>query len=351
METPSFGIDTVRRNGRPVQVVDEVVLARPFWRLRRFRRKAAGKAESNVLVVSPLSGHFGWLMRDLVLGLLPRHQVSVVDWQDARDVPLSAGRFGIGENIAAVIEAARATGSGGGRPHVIGVSQAPTAVLAAAALMAADMDPARPRSVVLMGGFVDTRTGHTGVTRMASTLPRSWLHHLGGEAVPQGFAGAGRQVWSARVQGQALARYLARHVAVGGEVGRKVAEDDGADPVRFPFARLYSTLMDLPLELAEENLVTVFHRHALATGRMEWRGRPVDTAAIADIGLMTVEGGRDDSSGPGQTAAAHALCPRIPARLRAHHHQPDAGHFGLFHGTPWREGVLPRLEEFMVAVG
>lgn len=347
MQSPDFEIERVRRNSRAVAVTETVVAERPFWRLLRFRRKGAPAAEPAVLVAAPMSGHFSWLLRDLVLGLLPRHPVFVLDWRDARDVPLAAGRFGLEDNIAAVVEAVRAVG---GRPHVVGMSQSPTAVLAAAALMAAERDPARPRSAILMGGYIDTRVCSNGVTRLAGSLPAAWFGRVMAARVPPGSAGEGRMVWPSWVQWQALSRYLARHVATGAEVGRKLKCDDGEDPARFPFARLYSTLMDLPAELVEENVVAVFHRHALATGRLACRGQPVEPAAITDIGLMTIEGGEDDSSGPGHTFAAHALCPGIPGRLRAVHREPRAGHFGLFHGETWRNGVRPRVEAFIAAV-
>ena len=345
MRPPALDIASVRARGRRVAVEDCLLADRPFWLLRRLRKAGSG-AQPAVLVVAPLSGHFGWLMRDTVLGLLARHDVFLLEWKDAAEVPRDAGAFALDENVAAVIEATRLLG-----PDValLGVSQAPTALLAAAALLAADRDPARPRALVLMGGFIDPRVSPTQIGRAAAGLPPGWFERVLATPVPPGRGGAGRRVYLGALHGQALARYLARQLATGGELARKSLDDDGADPVGHPFLRLYSTLMDLPAEFAEDNVRTVFREARLARGRMVWRSRPVDPAAIEDIAVMTVEGGCDDSSGPGQTRAAHALCPRLAPGRRAHVDVPAAGHFGLFHGEPWHSQVLPRVEAFVAA--
>ncbi|MDA8230670.1 MAG: polyhydroxyalkanoate depolymerase [Magnetospirillum sp.] len=346
MVPPPLDIADVLARGRRVDVEETIVLDRPFWQLHLFRKSGRGR-HPEVLIVTPLSGHFGWLMRDLVVGLLARHDVFLLEWKDAREVPLSAGRFDLSDNIAAVIDAVRLLG-----PDIalLGVSQAPTAILAASALLAEDRDPARPRAIVLMGGFLDPRINPTAIERLASRLPPGWFSHVMATTVPAGYPGAGRRVYRGDIHGRTLARYLARHIATGGELARKVRADDGSDPERFPFLRLFSTLMDLPAEFAEDNVQTVFRDHLLARGELFWRGRRIDPSAVDDIALMTVEGGGDDTSGVGQTLVAHALCHRLPYDERAHCHEPAAGHFGLFHGEPWRSHILPEVEAFLAQI-
>lgn len=339
MRPPPLAIGRVVAEGRQVEVEDRTVLDEPFFVLRHFR-KPGRAVQPAVLAVAPLSGHFGWILRDLVVGLLPRHDVALLEWKDARGIPRAAGRFDLAATISAVRKAVRALGPG---LTVVGVSQSATPVLAAAALMAEDGDPARPCALVLMGGYLDPRVKPTGVERMARGLPPGWFRHVVARRAP----GSGRPVYPARLHWHALGRYLARHLATGGELAAKLWHDDGDDPARFPFLRLYSTLMDLPAEFAEDNLRHVFQQPALAQGRLRWRGRAVDPAAIEDIALMTVEGGKDDSSGFGQTLVAHALAWRIPDPLREHHIESGAGHFGLFHGGTWRTGVLPEVEDFI----
>ncbi|NIR60879.1 MAG: polyhydroxyalkanoate depolymerase, partial [Gammaproteobacteria bacterium] len=52
-----------------------------------------------VLLVAPLSGHRALLVRDMIVDLLPEHDVYVTDWIDAREVPTGEGAFGLDENV------------------------------------------------------------------------------------------------------------------------------------------------------------------------------------------------------------------------------------------------------------
>lgn len=343
MRPPSLDIAEITVAGRRRAVDDLLVRTGPHWLLRHFAK--SGKArQPRVLVVAPLSGHFGWLMRDCVLGLLPGHDVWLLEWLDTRDVPASAGWLGLDACIGAIAESLRTLGGG---VTVLGVSQAPVPILAASALMAAHDEPERPAALVLMGGFIDPRPAPTAVERLTARLPCGWFTRAVACTVPAGEAGAGRRIYPAATHGQALKRYLDRHLSEGGELRAKVLADDGADPERFPFTRLYATLMDLPAEFAEDNARKVFAEARLPRGELACRGRLVEPHAIADIALMTVEGGADDSSGPGHTHAAHTLCPNVPAELRQRLTVPDLGHFGLFHGDGWRTKVLPEVSAFV----
>jgi poly(3-hydroxybutyrate) depolymerase len=67
------------------------------------------------------------------------------------------------------------------------------------------------------------------------------------------------------------------------------------------------------------------------------------------MGLMTVEGERDDISGPGQTKAAHGLARGIPPARHRHHLQKGVGHYGVFNGRRWRDEIAPRIKAFIRA--
>lgn len=343
MHPPSLDIAEACIAGDRHPVEDRIVLERPNWLMRHFV-KPKGAAQPRVLVVAPLSGHYGWLMRDTVLGLLPAHDVHLLEWRDARDIPRAAGRLGLDACVLAVMEAVRTLGDG---VAVLGVSQAPLPILAATALMAAQDEAERPRALILMGGFIDPRIGPTAIERLTARLPCGWFTRTMACTVPAGEAGAGRRVYPGSAHGRALRRYLDRHLAERGELHRKVTADDGADPEHFPFIRLYSTLMDLPAEFAEENARKVFAETLLPRGLMACLGRLVEPGCINDVALMTVEGAADDSSAPGHTHAAHTLCPRIPATLRQCLTVPGLGHFGLFHSDGWRRLVLPEVTAFI----
>ena len=93
----------------------------------------------------------------------------------------------------------------------------------------------------------------------------------------------------------------------------------------------------------------VFQRHLLPKGELVHRSRRVTPEALTDVGLMTVEGERDDISGVGQTQAAHRLCVNIPADMRELYVQPEVGHYGVFNGRRFEQEIYPRIRDFISA--
>jgi polyhydroxyalkanoate depolymerase len=81
-----------------------------------------------------------------------------------------------------------------------------------------------------------------------------------------------------------------------------------------------------------------------------FRGRRVDPAAIQRTALLTVEGGRDDICGLGQTAAAHDLCQSLRPHLKRHHLQANAGHYGVFNGKRWQREIYPVVRNLILAM-
>ena len=74
------------------------------------------------------------------------------------------------------------------------------------------------------------------------------------------------------------------------------------------------------------------------------RGRLVDPSAIRDVALLAIEGERDDISGVGQTKAALGIANRLPEKLKLYHLAAGVGHYGIFHGSKWRNQIAPVLE-------
>src|SRR3546814_14849021 len=91
----------------------------------------------------------------------------------------------------------------------------------------------------------------------------------------------------------------------------------------------------------------VFQRHLLPRGAFEHRGKAVDPNAIADIGLLAIEGERDDISGIGQTKAALTLAKSLPAAKKKYLMAKGVGHYGIFNGRKWREEIAPVVEEWI----
>ena len=106
-------------------------------------------------------------------------------------------------------------------------------------------------------------------------------------------------------------------------------------------------MLDLTEEFYLQTIDIVFQQHLLARGLLEHRGRKVDLTKITDIGLMTVEGAKDDISGVGQTQAAHTLCTGLSDAHRVLYVHPEVGHYGVFNGRRFRDDIYPRVRDFI----
>jgi poly(3-hydroxybutyrate) depolymerase len=335
----------VRLDGEEAAVREEVAVRRPFAALRRFRREGAGELP-RVLLVAPLSGHFATQLRETVSALLPEFEVLVTDWADARDVPLAAGRFDLGDNVACVRDFIAACGPGA---HVVGVCQGGSAALAAAALQAAAGDRATPRTLTIMGSPIDPRVGPSPMSRLARAHSLDWFERMMTATVPTPYAGHGRRVHPGFLQ---LASLLAMQFE---RVSRSHVEmfldaldrRDGSPAHRF--CDEFLAVMDLTAEYYLDTVQSVFKEHALVSGTLRVHGARVEPIALRETALLTVEAGADSVTGAGQCHAAHALCTGIPDDRRDRCDIAGADHMDLFVGPHLRRDVLPRLRAFLRA--
>ena len=353
---PHFGLDTATVGGRSLAVTEEVVWEKPFCRLIRFAREDAPetRAQSKLLVVAPMSGHYATLLRGTVEAFLPTHDVYVTDWADARMIPVALGSFDLDDYVDYLIDICRfLTGAGDGAPlHTLGVCQPAVPLIAAAAIMGAERDPAAPASMVLMGGPIDTRCSPTAVNRLASERGIDWFRDNCLETVPFPYPGAGRRVYPGFLQLSGfMAMNMDRHVDAHKQMFHHLVQGDGdaADKHR-DFYDEYMAVMDLTAEYYMQTIDTVFVRHALPKGEMVSRNRRIDLGAITRTALMTVEGEKDDISGVGQTRAAQDLCTGLPDALKLHHLQAGVGHYGVFNGSRFRSDIAPRITKFTYQV-
>jgi poly(3-hydroxybutyrate) depolymerase len=342
---PDFGIGSVPIDGKNVAVCEATADDTPFGTLLHFR-KDSPIVQPRVLLVAPMSGHFATLLRHTVQVMLPEHDVYVTDWKNARDVPLSAGRFGLDEFADHIVRFLRRIGAGG---HVVAVCQPAVPALVAAAVMAEAGDPAAPCSMTLMAGPIDTRVNPTRVNELAKSRPIEWFERRLIGTVPCGFAGARRHVYPGFVQLSAfMSMKLDRHIKAHlGQFRSLVGGDHGSAEAHRRFYDEYGAVMDLPAEFYLETVRRVFQDHELPRGVMLWHGQPVRLTAIRRMGLLTVEGERDDICAIGQTVAALDLCSRIPVNLKQDHLQTGVGHYGVFSGRRWAAEVYPRVREMI----
>lgn len=346
---PAWGIDSVDVEGRPTEVIERPGLTTPFATLVHFEKPGVTD-QPRVLVVGPLSGHFSTLLRPTVSTLLTGHDVHVLDWGNARDIPVEHGPFGLDEYIDHVVQALRHLGPD---THVVAVCQPAVPVLAAASLLAAGQDPAQPSTLTLIAGPVDTRINPGRINDRATSTPLASFERWLTDTVPARFAGAGRRVYPGAAQ---LTAFLLldprRHVVAHRRLYRALVTGDTAVAARTrAFYDEYGAVMDVPAEFYLETLQRIFMEHALARGTFTWRGGPVDPSAIRETALLTVEGAEDDMCRPGQTRAAHDLCTGIPAERRQHHLQAGVGHYGVFAGTRWEDEIYPRIRSFIAEHG
>lgn len=337
-----------KRRGRPEWEIDarrEVVDERPFCRLIRFSREHAHEVP-RVLLVAPMSGHYATLLRGTVEALVAEHDVYVTDWVDAREVPASAGVFDLETYIAYVLAYLRRLGPD---VHAIAVCQPAPAVMAAVALLAADNDPAQPRSMTLMGGPIDTRVAPTAPTKVAGAYPLEWFERELTTTLPMYYRGAGRRVYPGFLQlGAFLSMNPTRHIDAHIKMYNELVSGDGESAAaRRRFYDEYLSVMDISAEFYLQTIDQIFQRHTLPLGTMTWHGERIDCSAIRSTALLTIEGELDDISAPPQTYAAHALCSSLRTDQHDHLLQPGVGHYGIFNGRRWREAIVPRLAAFI----
>ena len=358
-DKPAWGLSHTHVEGESVPVAVETAAELPFCRLLHFRRIGLPKRRRNdpaILLVAPMSGHHATLLRGTVEALLPDHVVYITDWTDARFVPKAEGRFGVADYIDYLIafaeEVAGRDGAGAAKPyHVMAVCQPAPLVLAASALMAADRAAHAPAGMVLMGGPVDTRVNPTIVTQAAENRSLSWFERHAIHRVPARYPGANRRVYPGFLQLRAfMSMNPGRHTDAHWQMFRHLVRGDGESAGRTrDFYDEYMAVMDTPADFYLETVDQIFQRHALPNGTFEHRGRRVDPAVIRETALMTVEGALDDISAPGQTEAAHGLCPAIPDERRVRLLQDGVGHYGIFNGRTWRQSIAPEIARFVRA--
>jgi poly(3-hydroxybutyrate) depolymerase len=344
---PPFGIDTVTVGNREVDVHEEAAATTPFGTLLHFKKDIA-TAQPRVLLVAPLSGHFSTLLRATVRTMLPDHDVYITDWHNARDVPLTAGRFGMDEYTDHLIKFLETMGPGS---HILAVCQPCVAVLAAAAVMAQAGNPAQPRSMTLMAGPIDTRVNPTKVNELAKTRTIEWFERTLTASVPLRYPGAFRRVYPGFVQLVAfMSMNVERHVKAHKELYDNLANGEFEKAaVTKAFYDEYFAVLDLTAEFYLETVQLIFQDYALPLGKLEWHGQRVDPSAIRKTMLLTVEGERDDICAVGQTVAAHDLCSKLRPYLKRHHMQAGVGHYGVFSGSRWEKQIYPILKNVILS--
>lgn len=356
---PQWNLDSIMIGKNEVKVKNEVIEERSFCSLRRFSLQGdlpndqANKPRETILVLAPMSGHFATLLRDTVKRLLQNADVYITDWKDAKHVPLEEGHFGLNQYIDYIrdflsIIGTHKDGKAGGC-HCVAVCQPAPILMMATALMAEDNNPFTPRSITLMGGPIDARAASTLVTQLAENRPISWFKQNNVHVVPNRYEGSNRHVYPGFLQLRAFwSMNPARHNMAHWNIFKHLVEGDGESAEKTQgFYDEYMAVLDVTAEFYLETVYHIFQKHSLALGTMEYHNRLIDLSKIKQVGLLTVEASLDDISAPGQTIAAHALCPNIPEDMKKVFLAEGVGHYGIFNGRRWRDTIAPQIESFI----
>jgi len=147
-----------------------------------------------------------------------------------------------------------------------------------------------------------------------------------------------------------MAMNLERHVKAHFDLFWLLAagESAKAEAVK-AFYDEYFAVLDLTAEFYLETVRNIFQEHALALGKLCWRGNRVEPRAIRRSALLTVEGEKDDICSLGQTMAALELCSGLRPYMKRHHMQAGVGHYGVFSGKRWQNQIYPILRNVIVA--
>lgn len=346
---PDWGIDSITgEDGRDHMVTVETTVKRAFGDLIHFNVAGREPMARRVLLVAPMSGHYATLLRSTVRSLLPDCDVYVTDWHNARDIPVSEGKFDIEDYTVYLMDFMRELGSD---LHVIAVCQPAPLTLAATAYLA-ELDPdAQPRTLTLIGGPIDPDATPTDVTDFGRRVTMGQLEETMIQRVGFQRKGVGRLVYPGLLQ---LASFVSmngeRHAqAFSDQIGRVARGEAGDHDAHNKFYDEYLAVMDMPAEFYLSTVERIFKGLEIAQNRFVVNGHQVDMGKITNVAVKTVEGGKDDISAPGQCVAALALCTGLPDDKKASYLEPDAGHYGIFAGRSWRNNIRPLVLDFIDA--
>jgi poly(3-hydroxybutyrate) depolymerase len=346
---PDWNIPSIPgTDGRDHTVSIEKVVGKPFGDLIRFNVSGRAPTGRKVLLVAPMSGHYATLLRSTVVSLLPDCDVYITDWHNARDIPVSSGKFDIEDYTLYLVDFMRAMGPD---THVIAVCQPAPLALAATAYLAEEDPDAQPRSLTLIGGPVDPDAAATDVTDFGNRITMGQLEKFALQRVGFKYAGAGRMVYPGSQQlSSFMAMNAEKHSSAFFNQIVAIAKGEASDHDKHnKFYDEYLAVMDMTAEFYLSTVERVFKGLEIAENRFVVGGKQVDIGKITTVAVKTVEGGKDDISAPGQCVAALKLCTGLPDSKKASYLEPDAGHYGIFAGKSWRHNIRPLVLEFIDA--
>ena len=346
---PDWGIRSIPGPEGQDHLVDvKTIVDKPFGNLIQFFVRRRAPMARKILIVAPMSGHYATLVRSTVVSLLPDADVFVTDWHNARDIPISAGKFDVEDYTLYLVDFMRALGPD---TNVIAICQPAPLTLAATAYLAAEDPEAQPRTLTLIGGPIDPDAAATEVTDFGRRITMGQLESIAIQRVGFKYKGVGRLVYPGLLQLQSFMSMNAeRHSKAFAEQILRVARGEAQDhDAHNRFYDEYLAVMDMTAEFYLSTVERIFKNREIARNEFTVAGKKVDLGAITQVAVKTVEGEKDDISAPGQCVAALKLCTGLPDSKKAWHLEPEAGHYGIFAGKSWRLNIRPLVLNFIDA--
>ena len=344
---PDWNIDSFTcEDGRDHLVDIDLKIERPFGDLIHFNVQGRKDADKKVLLIAPMSGHYATLLTSTVRSLIADCEVYITDWHNARDIPVSAGKFDIEDYTQYLIDFIKYLGPD---IHVIAVCQPAPLALAATAFISEYEKSNIPKSLILIGGPIDPDANPTEVTDFGNRITMGQLEHAMIQNVGVKYAGVGRQVYPGLLQ---LTSFLSmnadRHASAFVDQILRVTKGEASDHDKHnKFYDEYLAVMDMPAEFYLSTVERIFQNREIANNNFSINGKKIDFSKITDVNVMTVEGGKDDISAPGQCYAALALCTGLKDNKKSSYVETDAGHYGIFAGRYWRNNIRPLVLDNM----
>ena len=338
---PDWNIDSFTcEDGRDHLVDIDLKIERPFGDLIHFNVQGRKDADKKVLLIAPMSGHYATLLTSTVRSLIADCEVYITDWHNARDIPVSAGKFDIEDYTQYLIDFIKYLGPD---IHVIAVCQPAPLALAATAFISEYEKSNIPKSLILIGGPIDPDANPTEVTDFGNRITMGQLEHAMIQNVGVKYAGVGRQVYPGLLQLTSfLSMNAGRHASAFVDQILRVTKGEASDHDKHnKFYDEYLAVMDMPAEFYLSTVERIFQNREIANNNFSINGKKIDFSKITDVNVMTVEGGKDDISAPGQCYAALALCTGLKDNKKSSYVEPDAGHYGIFAGRYWRNNIRP----------
>jgi poly(3-hydroxybutyrate) depolymerase len=346
---PDWNLPTVvGTDGSDHQVEIKKEIEGAFGDLLHFVVQKRELPKRKILLVAPMSGHYATLLRSTVISLIPDADLYITDWHNAREIPVSAGKFDVEDYTLQLVDYMRHLGPD---VHVIAVCQPAPLTLAATAYLAEEDPSAQPSSLTLIGGPIDPDASPTEVTDFGDRVHMGQLKEISIQRVGFKHPGVGRKVYPGLLQlNSFISMNSETHTNAFRDQIMRVAQGKASDHDKHnKFYDEYLAVMDMPAEFYLSTVERIFKNNEIGTNNFTVAGKKVDIGKITTVAVKTVEGTKDDISAPGQCIAALALCTGLPDSKKASHLEDGAGHYGIFAGKSWRDNIRPLVLKFIDA--